>query len=146
MDVEPDRRIRRTRRALTDALISLTSEHPYRSIQVRDITDRADVGYATFYRHYESKDDLMLAIFAEISVELEFQRVSRQGNISNKKAHCFLSTYGSMKVSTAAFCRAESSWISSRSYSPGGSKITFNVTQGSWVSWRSRLNWRQTIW
>ena len=71
MDDELDRRIRRTRRALADALISLTSERPYLSIQVRDITDRADVGYATFYRHYESKDDLMLAIFAEISAELE---------------------------------------------------------------------------
>jgi AcrR family transcriptional regulator len=29
---------------------------------VRDITDEADVGYATFYRHYQSKDDLMLAV------------------------------------------------------------------------------------
>ena len=71
MDDDLDRRIRRTRRALAAALTSLTSERPYLSIQVRDITDRADVGYATFYRHYESKDDLMLAIFAEISAELE---------------------------------------------------------------------------
>ncbi len=71
MDEDSDRRIRRTRRAVAAALISLTSERPYSSIQVRDITDRADVGYATFYRHYESKDDLMLAVFAEITAELE---------------------------------------------------------------------------
>jgi AcrR family transcriptional regulator len=68
---DTDRRVRRTRRALAAALISLTSERPYHSIQVRDITDQADVGYATFYRHYESKDDLMLAVFAEASAELE---------------------------------------------------------------------------
>jgi len=68
---DPDRRIRRTRRALAAALISLTSECPYHSIKVRDITDQADVGYATFYRHYESKDNLMLAIFDEITAELE---------------------------------------------------------------------------
>jgi AcrR family transcriptional regulator len=68
---DPDRRVRRTRRALAAALISLTAERPYHSIQVRDITDQADVGYATFYRHYESKDDLMLAVFAEVTAELE---------------------------------------------------------------------------
>jgi AcrR family transcriptional regulator len=68
---DSDRRTRRTRRALAAALISLASNRAYPSIQVRDITDRADVGYATFYRHYESKDDLMLAIFDEITGELE---------------------------------------------------------------------------
>lgn len=71
MDDDLDRRIRKTRRALAAALVSLTSERPYSSIQVRDITDRADVGYATFYRHYDSKDELMLAVFAEITAELE---------------------------------------------------------------------------
>jgi AcrR family transcriptional regulator len=71
MTDDPDRRVRRTRRALAAALISLTSERPYASIQVRDITDQADVGYATFYRHYDSKDDLMLAVFDEVTAELE---------------------------------------------------------------------------
>jgi AcrR family transcriptional regulator len=71
MEDDSDRRIRRTRRALEAALIELTSERPYQSIQVRDISDRADVGYATFYRHYESKDDLMLAVFNRITNELE---------------------------------------------------------------------------
>jgi AcrR family transcriptional regulator len=68
---DQDRRVRRTRRALADALIHLTSERPYHSIQVRDITDQADIGYATFYRHYDSKDDLMLAVFANATSELE---------------------------------------------------------------------------
>ncbi len=71
MQEKVDRRFRRTNRALIAALIDLTSELPYASIQVQDITDRADVGYATFYRHYTSKDDLMLAIFDEITKELE---------------------------------------------------------------------------
>lgn len=71
MNDNQDRRVRRTRRALADALIRLTSERPYHSIQVRDITDQADIGYATFYRHYDSKDDLMLAVFADATAELE---------------------------------------------------------------------------
>ena len=47
---DPDRRIRRSKRALAAALVELTAERPFNSITVRDITDRADVGYATFYR------------------------------------------------------------------------------------------------
>jgi len=66
-----DRRVRRSKRDLAAALLELTAERPYASIQVHDITERADVGYATFYRHYASKDDLMLSIFDEITSELE---------------------------------------------------------------------------
>jgi AcrR family transcriptional regulator len=66
-----DRRVRRTRRQLAQALINLTSERAYNAIQVREITDRADIGYATFYRHYDSKDDLMLVVFNQITAELE---------------------------------------------------------------------------
>ncbi len=68
---ELDRRVRRTRRLLAEALINLTSDRPYASIQVREITDRADIGYATFYRHYDNKDDLMLVVFNEVTAELE---------------------------------------------------------------------------
>ncbi len=66
-----DRRVRRTRRALTAALVELASQRPYESITIRDITDQADIGYATFFRHYESKDDLMLDVFLNIARELE---------------------------------------------------------------------------
>lgn len=44
-----DRRIRRTRRALANALIELATNRPYKSITIRDITDKADIGYATFF-------------------------------------------------------------------------------------------------
>ena len=66
-----DRRVRRTRRALAEALVALTSTQPYETIHIRDITERADVGYATFFRHYASKDDLMLDVFEDIVRDLE---------------------------------------------------------------------------
>jgi len=71
MDPENDRRVRRSRRELAAALLELTTERPYASIQVHDITERADVGYATFYRHFDSKDDLMLSVFVEVTSDLE---------------------------------------------------------------------------
>ena len=75
-----DRRVRRTRRALIQALFDLLNEEPYPSIQVRDITERADVGYATFYRHFECKDDLFAALFTHITTELEADAASQPGD------------------------------------------------------------------
>jgi AcrR family transcriptional regulator len=44
-----DRRIRRTRATLRDALIALILERGFDSITVQDITDRANLARATFY-------------------------------------------------------------------------------------------------
>ncbi len=54
-----DRRARRTREALTEALMDLVLETPYDAISVQDIIDRADVGRSTFYAHYQDKEDLL---------------------------------------------------------------------------------------
>ncbi len=54
-----DRRIKRTQQLLAKALIALTLEKGYEAVTIRDITERADVGYATFFRHYQSKDALL---------------------------------------------------------------------------------------
>lgn len=58
-----DRRIRRTRRALVDALLELMSEVPLNEITVKMVCDRADVGRSTFYTHFETKDDLFATSF-----------------------------------------------------------------------------------
>src|SRR5215831_9760971 len=58
MEVQ-DRRVKRTQNLLAKALISLTLEKGYEAITIRDITERADVGYATFFRHYHDKDALL---------------------------------------------------------------------------------------
>ncbi len=71
-----DRRVLRTRRLLKKALIELTDDKEYEEITIRDITDHADIGYATFFRHYDGKDDLMLEIFTETIDEIESLLVS----------------------------------------------------------------------
>lgn len=55
-----DRRARRTRQSLSDALIRLILEKRYDSITVQDVIDRAGVARSTFYAHYRDKDDLFL--------------------------------------------------------------------------------------
>lgn len=65
-----DRRVRRTQHLLAQALIALTLERGYEAVTIRDITDRADIGYATFFRHYHDKDALLHDVLEVVLDEL----------------------------------------------------------------------------
>ncbi|MBN1265557.1 MAG: TetR/AcrR family transcriptional regulator [Anaerolineales bacterium] len=65
-----DRRVRRTKKQLSDALMALVLEKGYDAVRVQDITDRADVGRATLYLHYKDKADLLLNSLQETIEEL----------------------------------------------------------------------------
>ena len=68
--VKVDQRVRRTRRMLRDALVSLILEKDYASISIKEITARADVAYITFFRHFESLDQLLMEVLDEGLAEL----------------------------------------------------------------------------
>ena len=65
--VDTDRRVRRTRRALHDALLTLMIEKSYDAVTVQDIIDRADVGRSTFYSHFTDKRDLLDSGFENLN-------------------------------------------------------------------------------
>src|ERR1700726_1072713 len=69
MDIQ-DRRVKRTQKALARALISLTLDKGYEAITIRDITDQAEIGYATFFRHYHDKDALLKDVLDVVLDEL----------------------------------------------------------------------------
>lgn len=68
---QPERRpaeklqIRRTRKLLREALVELIEERGFERLSVREITERAMVSRAAFYRHYTDKYDLVEQIFEE---------------------------------------------------------------------------------
>jgi AcrR family transcriptional regulator len=68
---ELDRRVRRTRRILNEALIALVLEKGYGRVTVQDVLDRADVGRSTFYAHYRDKEALLVASFDDMRDELQ---------------------------------------------------------------------------
>lgn len=72
-DDKLDRRIRRTRRLLREALTELIAEKGYSALTIRDITERADVAYATFFRHYDGKDALLAEQVQILVQDLEEQ-------------------------------------------------------------------------
>ncbi len=65
-----DRRVRRTQKLLGDALVALALEQEYEAITIQEITDRADIGYRTFFRHYSDKDDLLKDVVSTVMIEM----------------------------------------------------------------------------
>jgi AcrR family transcriptional regulator len=61
-----DRRSKRTRRTLGEALVALMLAKRYDTITVQEIIDRANVGRSTFYSHYLDKEDLLQHEVAEL--------------------------------------------------------------------------------
>jgi AcrR family transcriptional regulator len=64
----PDRRVGKTRRSLKEALTDLILEKGYEGVTVQNVIDRADVGRSTFYAHFVDKDDLLMALLADLEV------------------------------------------------------------------------------
>jgi AcrR family transcriptional regulator len=66
-----DRRVERTQQLLRGALRSLIQEKGFEALTVQDIIDRANVGRATFYAHFDNKDDLLVSGFDELRASLK---------------------------------------------------------------------------
>ena len=62
-----DRRVSRTRRSIDTAFLALLKQRGYEAVGVSDIVREADVGRATFYEHYTSKDDLLRSQLRHVS-------------------------------------------------------------------------------
>jgi len=58
-------RVRRTQKLLREALIELIEERGFEALTIGEITERAMVSRAAFYRHYQDKYDLVEQIFEE---------------------------------------------------------------------------------
>lgn len=73
-----DRRVRRTRKLLAESLLSLITQKDYDAITIQDITDHADLNRATFYLHYGTKEELLIAAL-ESRFDEVVERVEAQG-------------------------------------------------------------------
>lgn len=78
-----DARVKRTRDALGDALVTLMQEKPFDTITVQDVLDRSNVSRSTFYTHYSDKDDLLMSD-AEEFFEAISMALSQHGDKSDR--------------------------------------------------------------
>lgn len=63
--MKQDRRVKYTKAALMESLLSLLREKPLEKITVKELCERADVNRSTFYVYYGSPQDLLDAMLDE---------------------------------------------------------------------------------
>jgi AcrR family transcriptional regulator len=61
-----DRRVIRTRAAIIRSFIDLLSEQPWSAVGVDMIAARANIARSTFYQHFRSKEDVLIASMASM--------------------------------------------------------------------------------
>ena len=61
-----DRRKARTRQALIDAAVRLIAEGRGDRASIQEITDEADIGFGSFYNHFDSKEQLFQTASEEV--------------------------------------------------------------------------------
>src|SRR5215469_8984946 len=71
-----DRRKARTRQALIDAAVRLIAEGRGDRASIQEITEAADIGFGSFYNHFDSKYELFATASAEV-LERWGQRLER---------------------------------------------------------------------
>ena len=64
-----DRRVQRTRKLLRESMMALILEEGYDEISIQDITDKANLGRATFYLHFKDRDELLLEVMEHFLTE-----------------------------------------------------------------------------
>lgn len=85
-----DKRILRTRQALTTAFLSLSEEMPVTDISVHAIVTKAGYSRGAFYKHYNTKQDFLLALLnteAEIFIQKSCRVFTDHGASYEKKLH-----------------------------------------------------------
>ena len=75
-----DRRQRKTRDAIFKAFVNLLSKKDFAYITVGEIIEAADVGRATFYAHFETKDFLLKELCKELFCHI-------YDSVNNEKEH-----------------------------------------------------------
>ena len=69
--MENDRRIRRTKKILTDTFIELLLEKKLNEISIKELCEKADINRGTFYLHYQDIYDFKLQLERDLYEELE---------------------------------------------------------------------------
>ncbi|MFU2181259.1 TetR/AcrR family transcriptional regulator [Streptococcus pluranimalium] len=61
-----DKRMQRTQEAIFEAFFELLNQYNFHDLTVGQIIDKANIGRSTFYSHFTSKDDLLVAVCANL--------------------------------------------------------------------------------
>ena len=98
-----DRRQKKTRQAIFNAFTELLSKKDFDKISVGEIIDEADVGRATFYAHFETKDyALFIALFLLLPACKDFFVLVTGYTVSDFFFNAF---FASLRCCFCCFCK-----------------------------------------
>src|SRR5690554_4639342 len=69
-----ERRRQHTREQLKAAALELLAERGYADLTIKAITERADLGYGTFYLYFTEKDDIVWELILD-RAQAEMERI-----------------------------------------------------------------------
>lgn len=86
-----DKRIRKTKHYLKQALIELLVDKPFEQITVTELCQKSDISRITFYAHYKDKFALVDEMFAEmlISATRDYRQQQAANNPENETIQTF---------------------------------------------------------
>ncbi len=87
-----DRRQKKTRTAIYDALTTLLRRQRFEDITVQEIIEEANIGRSTFYSHFETKDQLLVQMCDEL-----FSHVFSE-SLLPEKSHDFSTNHEELKA------------------------------------------------
>ena len=71
----------RSKKEITQALLTLMRQHPYSQISVKQIIMEAKLARKTFYRNFENKDDVLLSLLRSILSEYYATACNNMSNL-----------------------------------------------------------------
>lgn len=101
-----DRRVRKTKKVLLQALTKLMSEKKINSITVKEVTDLADVNRSTFYLYYKDIFDMVEKIETEMFNEFSeaFDTFTKKGPNNDNVLSFFIYVFEFVQVN-ADMCK-----------------------------------------
>lgn len=97
-----DIRIKKTKKAITDAFLTMASQKPIEKITVTDIVKEAQINKSTFYAHYHDIYDLMDVLRNE-AIEMVVSNMHYLSNLFDDPRSFFLEMYDALSI-----CKSES--------------------------------------
>jgi AcrR family transcriptional regulator len=80
--MKQDKRSKRTRAWLLETLLELIEKKEYSEISITELTEKADIARQTFYRNYDSMDDILLLKMGEVLDEY-FNKIQKSLELKN---------------------------------------------------------------
>ena len=100
-----DRRSERSRSLITAALLDLLTERKFNEITIQEITDRANVGRATFYLHYSNKEECLVQVltsgFDSLVAEIDQMNMGKDRDFVDVLEKIFVFTTRNRNLYTA---------------------------------------------